>query len=87
MNVFNVSERVNVIKFIRSCKSKYKCASFSNCIESQIFKDSSRKFKINDKVRCEKVLKEVINDFKVFKLIELVKLSYINRNDRRTTIV
>ncbi len=81
MNVFNVLKRVNVVEFIRSYKSKYKYASFSNCIESQIYKDSSKKFKINDRVRCEEVLRNVINDFKIFELIKLVKLSYINKDD------
>ncbi len=52
MNVLNVSERVDVIKFIKSDKSKYKYASFSNYIKSQIFKDFNKELKINNEVCC-----------------------------------
>ncbi len=52
MSVFNISERVNVIEFIKSYKSEYKYASFSNYIKSQIFKDFSKKLRINDEICC-----------------------------------
>ncbi len=63
MNVFNVLERVNVVEFIKSCKSKYRCASFSNYIESQIFKNFNKKFKINKEVTINELRKKSLMIF------------------------